>query len=96
MDQDRRHLRPLAAGEGLSLRPGASGESILSAFSYAFAWWLEGRPELDAPRLERDLARYFAGLCGAVGEGKFTFAPGQALPLTFAIQASPSNDDSIT
>lgn len=46
-------------------------------FSYAFVWWLEGRTELDAPRLERDLARYFAGLCGAVGEGKFTFDPGR-------------------
>jgi len=44
-------------------------------FSYAFVWWLEGRPELDRSSLERDLARYFAGLCDAVGGKKFSFDP---------------------
>jgi hypothetical protein len=44
-------------------------------FSYAFVWWLEGNPTLDNTTLERDLARYFAGLCGAVGGKKFSFDP---------------------
>jgi hypothetical protein len=44
-------------------------------FSYAFVWWLEGRPDLGRKSLERDLARYFAGLCDAVGGRFFTFDP---------------------
>jgi hypothetical protein len=42
-------------------------------FSYAFAWVLDGAPPLDAPTLEADLARYFAGLCREVGGKKFQF-----------------------
>jgi hypothetical protein len=44
-------------------------------FSYAFVWWLDGAPELSKEALERDLGRYFAGLCNAVGGKTYSFDP---------------------
>jgi hypothetical protein len=76
---------PYRGVEEIRFAPAFFEPSAPGYFSYAFIWWLEGRPELDRPRLERDLARYFAGLCDAVGGKKFSFDPKR-----FKAQLEPS------
>jgi hypothetical protein len=68
---------PYRGREELRFAPAFFEPSAPGYFSYAFVWWLEGSPALDQQSLERDLARYFAGLCGAVGGKKFSFDPGR-------------------
>jgi hypothetical protein len=66
---------PYRGVEELRFAPGFFEPGAPGYFSYTFVWWLEGRPLLDRPTLERDLTRYFAGLCDAVGGKKFSFDP---------------------
>jgi len=64
---------PYEGIEELRFAPAFFDPSAPTYFSYAFVWWLKGRPEFDRASLERDLVRYFAGLCNAVGKNKFSF-----------------------
>jgi hypothetical protein len=61
--------------EELRFPPGMWKPDAPDYWSYAFVWWLEGRPALDARTLEDALARYFAGLSDAVGGKKYRFDP---------------------
>ena len=56
--------------EELRFAPGMFDPKSESYFTYVFLWWLEGKPAIDAKRLESDLAKYYKGLCGAVGKSR--------------------------
>jgi glycine betaine/choline ABC-type transport system substrate-binding protein len=56
--------------EEIRFAPGMFKPDIDGYWSYAFAWWLDGRPTLGAAELERSLTRYFAGLITAVAKDK--------------------------
>jgi hypothetical protein len=48
--------------EELRFPPGMSKPVTETYLSYAFIWWLEGQPKLDAKRLEEVLLKYYKGL----------------------------------
>jgi hypothetical protein len=48
--------------EELRFPPGMSKPETETYLSYAFIWWLEGQPKLDAKRLEEVLLQYYKGL----------------------------------
>lgn len=52
--------------EELRFSPGMFEPGRDDFFTYAFVWWLEGDPPLDAASLSRDLELYFEGLSRAV------------------------------
>jgi hypothetical protein len=54
---------PYKGKEDIRFTPGwgAPGDQH---WSYAFVWWLEGDPQIDATTLQRDLKMYYAGLVG--------------------------------
>jgi hypothetical protein len=64
---------PYRGKEVLRFAPRFFDPASPTYFSYVFAWVLDGSPALEAPALEADLARYFAGLCREVGGKKFQF-----------------------
>ena len=67
---------PYKGVEELRFSPGMFKSDADSFWSYAFVWWLDGHPPLDAHELQDDLQRYFAGLSTEVGKEKgFTFDP---------------------
>jgi hypothetical protein len=57
--------------EDLRFAPGMFKADAEDYFSYAFVFWLEGKVAVDAASLEKDLLKYYKGLCDAVGKGKF-------------------------
>ena len=61
---------PYQGVEELRFSPGMFKPEQRDYWSYAFVWWLEGRPALDAPELNASLTRYFAGLCTSVAKDK--------------------------
>jgi hypothetical protein len=56
--------------EELRFAPGMFKPDQEGYWSYAFVWWLDGRPALDAPAWNASLKRYFAGLCTSVAKDK--------------------------
>jgi hypothetical protein len=56
--------------EELRFAPGFFDPAAPGYWSYAFVWRSEGRAELDAGSLGRDLTTYFRGLIDAVDEQK--------------------------
>ncbi len=55
---------PYKGIEVVRFAPGWSEKQSPQYWSYIFLWWLEGSPQLDAGRLEKDLTAYYAGLVG--------------------------------
>ena len=71
--------------EELRFSPGMFKPDQEGYWSYAFVWWLEGRPVLDATELNASLQRYFSGLCTSVAKDK-----GQTLdPAKFSASLHP-------
>ena len=56
--------------EELRFAPGMFKPEAGDYWSYAFMMWLEGSVSVDARSLERDLLKYYKGLCGAVGASR--------------------------
>lgn len=54
--------------EELRFAPGMFKPETDTYFTYAFVWWLEGRPLIDAARLQDDLLKYYRGLYQAVSK----------------------------
>ncbi len=48
--------------EDIRFAPGWGDSTKLDYWSYAFLWWLEGAPQIDAAGLQRNLQLYYAGL----------------------------------
>lgn len=61
---------PYQGVEELRFSPGMFKPDQEGYWSYAFVWWLDGRPTLDAAELSSSLKRYFTGLCTAVAKDK--------------------------
>lgn len=61
---------PYQGVEELRFSPGMFKPDQEGYWSYAFVWWLDGRPALDAAELSSSLKRYFTGLCTAVAKDK--------------------------
>jgi hypothetical protein len=80
-----------AGVEELRFSPGMFKPDQADYWSYAFVWWLEGRPTLDAAELTASLQRYFAGLCTSVGTEKgYPIDPAKILASLHAV-ASPKH-----
>jgi hypothetical protein len=61
---------PLTGLEELRFAPGMFKPEQPGYWSYAFVWWLEGKPALTAIELQDHLYNYFVGLTTAVGKDK--------------------------
>jgi hypothetical protein len=61
---------PYQGVEELRFAPGMFKPDQPDFWSYAFVWWLDGRPALGAAELSASLERYFAGLCVSVAKEK--------------------------
>jgi hypothetical protein len=61
---------PYQGVEELRFSPGMFKPDQGGYWSYAFVWWLDGRPTLDATELSSSLTRYFTGLCTSVAKEK--------------------------
>jgi hypothetical protein len=56
--------------EDLRFAPGMFQADAPDYFSYAFVMWITGDMSFDAKSLEKDLLKYYKGLCGSVAKGK--------------------------
>jgi hypothetical protein len=56
--------------EDLRFAPGMFKADAADYFSYAFVMWIDGKMSFEAPSLEKDLLKYYKGLCGSVAKGK--------------------------
>ncbi len=56
--------------EELRFAPGMFNPKADSYFTYAFFWWLAGKPEIKQESLAQDLKKYFRGLCATVGASR--------------------------
>lgn len=54
--------------EELRFAPGMFKPETDTYFTYAFVWWLDGRPPIDEARVQDDLLKYFRGLYRAVSK----------------------------
>jgi len=61
--------------EELRFAPGFSKPDAATFWTYAFVWWLEDPPALDAPVISAVLREYYAGLALAVGQDKYPMDP---------------------
>jgi hypothetical protein len=61
---------PFSGVEEIRFAPGMFKPGEDGFWSYAFVWWLDGRPQLGAAELESALRRYFAGLITDVAKEK--------------------------
>lgn len=61
---------PLRGVEELRFPPGMFDPKAPLYFSYAFVFWLEGRPELNPANLEEILRDYFVGLTRTVADSR--------------------------
>ena len=61
---------PYQGAEELRFSPGMFKPDQEGYWSYAFVWWLDGRPALDAAELSTALKSYFTGLCTSVAKDK--------------------------
>lgn len=57
--------------EDLRFAPGMFKPDAADYFSYAFVMWIDGKMSFEAKSLEKDLLKYYKGLCAAVGDKKF-------------------------
>ncbi|HJQ98428.1 MAG TPA: hypothetical protein VJ826_08940 [Candidatus Polarisedimenticolaceae bacterium] len=56
--------------EELRFAPGMFRPDEAGYWSYAFVWWLDGRPTLGVGELNASLELYFRGLCTSVAKDK--------------------------
>lgn len=56
--------------EDLRFAPGMFKPEAPDYFSYAFLMWLDGSVPFDAKSIEKDLLKYYKGLCGAVASSR--------------------------
>jgi hypothetical protein len=56
--------------EELRFAPGMFKAEAPDYFSYAFMMWLEGSISFDPPSLEKDLLKYYKGLCASVAASR--------------------------
>jgi len=56
--------------EDLRFAPGMFKPEAPDYFSYAFLMWLEGSVPFDPASLEKDLLKYYKGLCSAVASSR--------------------------
>jgi len=56
--------------EDLRFAPGMFKPEAPDYFSYAFLFWVEGSMSLEPKSLEKDLMKYYKGLCGAVAKSR--------------------------
>jgi len=56
---------PYRGVEELRFAPGIFKPDQAGYWSYAFVWWLDGKPALGAAELNASLERYFAGRASA-------------------------------
>jgi len=66
---------PFHGLEELRFAPGFSKPDASTYWTYAFAWWLDDPPSLDAASISPVLREYFAGLASAVGGDKYPMDP---------------------
>jgi hypothetical protein len=79
---------PYKGVEELRFSPGMFKPDQPGYWSYAFVWWLDGRPTLDATELSSSLQRYFTGLITSVAKDKgFTIDPAK---ITASVHAVPA------
>lgn len=78
---------PYRGVEELRFMPGFFDPKAGGFWSYAFVWWVEGQPRLDAAILSANLRTYFVGLARAVAEGKFPVDPS-----AFQVSLAPGED----
>ena len=62
---------PYTGEEILRQAPGFADPTSAEFWSYTFAWWLEGDPNLTAPSLSTDFVAYYTGIMGGCA-----YAPG--------------------
>ena len=56
--------------EDLRFAPGMFKADAADYFSYAFVMWIDGGMSFEPASLEKDLLKYYKGLCAAVAPGK--------------------------
>ncbi|MBI3856934.1 MAG: hypothetical protein HY293_14700 [Planctomycetes bacterium] len=56
--------------EDLRFAPGMFKPEEPDYFSYAFVMWIDGKMSFEPASLEKDLLKYYKGLCAAVAGGK--------------------------
>ena len=56
--------------EDLRFAPGMFQADAADYFSYAFVMWIDGTLSFEPKSLEKDLLKYYKGLCGSVAKGK--------------------------
>jgi hypothetical protein len=56
--------------EDLRFAPGMFKAEAPDYFSYAFVLWIEGKMSWEPASLEKDLLKYYKGLCTSVARGK--------------------------
>jgi hypothetical protein len=56
--------------EDLRFAPGMFKAEAADYFSYAFVLWIDGKMSFEPRSLEKDLLKYYKGLCGSVAKGK--------------------------
>jgi osmoprotectant transport system permease protein len=81
---------PFSGIEEIRFAPGMFKPDMDGYWSYAFVWWLDGRPTLGAAELEHSLTRYFAGLITEVAKDKgFAIDPARFSSSIRAVPSSP-------
>jgi len=56
--------------EDLRFAPGMFKPEAPDYFSYAFLFWIDGPMSLESASIEKDLLKYYKGLCGAVAKSR--------------------------
>ncbi len=56
--------------ENLRFAPGMFKPEMADYFSYAFVLWIDGKMSFEPESLEKDLLKYYRGLCGSVARSR--------------------------
>jgi hypothetical protein len=80
--------------EDLVFAPGFDDKASPNYHSYAFVWWLEGKQEFSADRLQADLLAYYKGISAQRGRTR-KFTPDlDRVSVTFAAGAAGASNGS--
>ncbi|RAJ80350.1 hypothetical protein CLV59_105459 [Chitinophaga dinghuensis] len=77
---------PLKGVEDIRFASGWGEPGSEEHWTYAFLWWLEGRPQLNAALLQNYLTQYYKGLVGR-NIGRRNIPADKVIPVTARIQA---------
>lgn len=61
---------PYKGHEDLRFAPGMFKPEAADYFSYAFVMWIDGTLSFEPASLEKDLLKYYKGLCASVAKGR--------------------------